>query len=127
MRNRLASLILAVAAALSFTHSVVAQGSVDPGSRAWQVEVNGVTSETEVMLYDPDPSGDGTWGTWHNFDGNHTYGYGVYFWDPLEGTIEYINQSNEGGGNQTGKYQWDDGKYVRVEASHPKAPDIVLH
>lgn len=117
----------AMIAVLALSATAIAQRHPDdPCSRIWLVELDGVLNHNELYIFEPDPSGDGTWGTWHNFEGNRTYGWGIYFWDPASGTIEYINLSEDGGGNQTGVYTWDGRKYVRTKASHPEAPPMAL-
>lgn len=126
MLARWMPLPLAMLAALSLGSTATAQQSPDPSTRAWTVELNGVLNQNEFFLFTPDRSGDGTWGTWENFEGNRRYGWGYYFWDPTTGTIEYINLSGDGGGNQTGTYTWDGTSYVRTRASHPAAPRMVL-
>lgn len=118
----------ALVAVLALSATAVAQRRPeDPCSRVWLVEVNGVMNHNELYIFEPDRSGDGTWGTWQNFEGNRVYGWGYYYWDPVSGTIEYINLSGDGGGNQTGQYTWDGEKYVRTKASHPEAPPMALH
>ena len=73
------------------------------------------------MEFDPD-------GTWEMWDDSGSVGWGVWELDQPNSTIEYINLSGDGGGRQSGTYEWDpeNGEWERTWASHPKAPPMSL-
>jgi hypothetical protein len=128
----------ALLAALSLGSIATAQRSEDPASRTWNVVLNGTLNEKEHFEFVPAFYGDGTWGMYVNFefvaDGDdpdddpdvRLWGFGIYFWNPVTGKIDYENRSSDGGGGQTGQYTWDAPKYVRNRSSHPEAPSLVL-
>ena len=126
MFARLVPLLLTFAAILTLPSTVSAQPPIDPGSKVWDVELNGVMQPGEKFLFTPEFDG-ACFGTWINFDEKKTWGWGTYFWDPVWGTIEYQNLSNDGGGGQSGVYSWTGTSYIRTWASHPQAPPMTLH
>ncbi|MEM1451034.1 MAG: hypothetical protein AAF726_21905 [Planctomycetota bacterium] len=68
-------------------------------------------------------------GTWEVVDGDQNpVGWGIYVYDEDAGTIDYLNESGDGGGGQTGTYtgSHDSGMWERTAASHPKAPELAL-
>lgn len=127
MLTRWMPLVPALVAAFSFSSNVVAQRSTNPASTTWIVEYDRVLNPNENYVFVPVVWGDGTWGMWVNYDSTRVWGYGMYYWNPTNGTIDYENLSDDGGGGQTGQYTWDGSKYVRNRASHPDAKRMVLH
>ena len=69
---------------------------------------------------------DGWWEMWD--DKGDLVGWGTWEQDPETGKIDYENLSGDGGGGQTGSYEWDssEGVWDRTEASHPQAPPMRL-
>ncbi len=93
----------------------------DPTLVVHLVELKGVVQDGECFQFFED-------GTWANWDDDQVYGWGTYEWNPVAGTIDYVNLSGDGGGNQTGTYTWDPDEHVweRTASSHPNAPPMSL-
>ena len=112
-------------ALLLFAPKATAQNSPDPASLPWGVELDGVLQPGEVFLFHPDSPWSSS-GTWINLNATTTFGWGTYDWHPLTGTIDYVNQSGDGGGIQTGEYEWSLDRYERLWSSHPQAKPMSL-
>ena len=87
-----------------------------------QVEVRGTVLEDWGHEFFED----GTWEMWKA--NGELVGWGTWEQDPATGEIHYLNESGDGGGNQTGTYEWDSSSaaWDRTAASHPDAPKLRL-
>lgn len=85
------------------------------------VRINGNIMEgMQHMFFD-----DGTWAMWTS---DRLVGWGTWEFGSAPCTIDYVNRSLDGGGNQTGTFTWDDTshEWQRTAASHPDAPPMSL-
>lgn len=121
MLDKLMSRALLVASFCVFSAVATAQ-CPEPTGCVNFVKVNGAIVEGLHHEFYPD----GTWEMWSDDKG--TVGWGTWDFDEENCRIDYVNLSGDGGGNQTGTYEWDDEKHEweRTAASHQGAPPLSL-
>ncbi len=116
--HKLIKLFLLQATALLVAGSLTAQTPPprslvhDPTGVVNQVEVDG----TVLRGYGHEFYSDGTWEMW---DSDGLVGYGTWEQDLETGYIHYVNESGDGGGGQTGKYERDGTVWERTEGIPP--------
>ncbi len=122
MKTLLRLLLSHSAAVLLIAGSVLAQPEPGPGPDPTGV-VNTVEINGNVTEYSHQFFVNGYWSMWGE-DGK-LIGFGCLE-QQAAGSIDYENHSGDGGGGQTGTYEWDGTAWNRTSSSHPDAPPLRL-